>query len=57
MDILKVMSEALIGHLISIIGEKAIFLNYWRKHFNNHFESNKSNDHCANNKRVSKTQF
>jgi len=57
MDVLKIMSEALIGHLIPIIGERAIFLNYWRKHFSNHFESNKSNDHYANNKRVIKTQF
>jgi len=56
MDVLKIMSEALID-LIPIIGERAIFLNYWRKHFSNHFESNKSNDYCANNKRVSKTQF
>jgi len=43
----------LIGHLISIIDERTIFLNYWRKHFGNHFESNKSNDHHANNKTVS----
>jgi len=55
MVVLKIMSETLIDHLIPLIGERAIFLNYWRKYFSNHFESNKSNDHYANNKRVSKT--
>lgn len=50
-DVLKIMSEALISDLIPTIGERAIFLNYWRKHFDKD-ESNKSNDHHAN-KRVS----
>lgn len=31
MDVLKIMSEALISDLIPTIGERAIFLNYWRK--------------------------
>lgn len=53
MDVLKLMSEALIGDLIPIIGERAIFLNYWRKHFGKKDECDKSNDYHANNKKVS----
>lgn len=52
MDVLKKMSEALICDLIPIIGERAIFLDYWHKHFGKG-ESDKSNDQHANNKRVS----
>ncbi|XP_018371215.1 PREDICTED: uncharacterized protein LOC108766426 [Trachymyrmex cornetzi] len=50
MDVLKLMSEALINDLIPIIGERAIFLNYWRKYFGEG-ESDKNNDHHVNNKR------
>ncbi|XP_024869413.1 uncharacterized protein LOC112453094 [Temnothorax curvispinosus] len=50
MDVLEIISEALICDLIPIIGDRAKFLNYWRKHFGKD-ECDESNDYHANNKK------
>lgn len=34
MDTLENLSESLISELIPIIGQRVIFLSYWKKHYN-----------------------